>query len=62
MPATLCYGVKDATSLRLQPDGPPLKVAEKSCFTVQPQQTTKYTLVATGPSGTDTQDLTITVK
>jgi hypothetical protein len=62
LPATLCYGVKDATSVRLEPEGPALKPSERYCFTMQPQQTTKYTLVANGPSGTDRQDLTVTVK
>jgi hypothetical protein len=59
---TICYQAPEATSLRLQPAAAPVKAGGRNCFTVSPKQTTTYRLTATGPSGTDTQSLTIRVR
>jgi acyl-CoA thioesterase FadM len=61
---TLCYSLEGAQSVRLEPAVlEPLKPAERFCFLVRPNETTTYTLTATGPEGvTDSAKLTIKVK
>ena len=50
-PATLCYIVAPGASLRLEPEPPQFKPAEKACHLVTPAKTTVYTLVAVDASG-----------
>jgi hypothetical protein len=60
---TLCYGLTDAAAVRVEPDVRPLAPENQACFAVTPQQTTTYTLIATGKSGeTDRQAVTVTVR
>jgi hypothetical protein len=59
---TVCYQAPEATSMSLQPAVAPVKGGGRNCFTVSPKQTTTYRLTARGPSGTDTQTLTIRVR
>jgi hypothetical protein len=59
---TVCYGVQNAVSARIDPDVGEIKPIEKECFQVRPQQTNTYTLTATGRDGRPvTQKLTIRV-
>jgi hypothetical protein len=61
-PITLCYGVKDTTSLRLDPGGRPLAISDRICTKVFPVRTTEYAITATGRDGsTDRLSVTITV-
>jgi len=61
--ATLCYSAPDATSVSMEPNVKPLEPAARFCLFVKPQQTTTYTLSATGPGGkTDKMSLTVTVR
>lgn len=63
MPATLCYGVKGAASVSLNPAVQQLEPRDKLCFQVRPEATTTYTLTATSASGVkDTETLRITVE
>lgn len=64
MPVTLCYGVRGAASVHLEPEGRSLPPAEKQCITVHPAATTTYSLVASGTSGgrSERQKIVIRVK
>lgn len=60
---TLCYGVTEASSVRLEPLGWTLPVTEKECRMWYPTVTVKLTLIATGDRGrTDRESITIQVK
>lgn len=62
-PLTICYGVANATSARLEPIGRGLSPVAKSCLRLFPVRTTDFTLVAAGQNGrTDREKFTITVK
>ncbi len=50
-PVTVCYGVRGAASVRLEPEGRALPPAEKQCFNVRPSATTTYTPVVSGGAG-----------
>jgi hypothetical protein len=61
--ATLCYGVKGAVSVSLNPPVQVLKPSDKLCFQTRPEVTTTYTLTATSASGAkDTESLRIAVE
>jgi hypothetical protein len=64
MPATLCYGVKGATSVTLTPPAEmSLNPSERLCFQTKPPATTTYTLTATSATGAkDTETVRITVE
>jgi len=47
----LCYGVEDASAVRIEPDVKRLYPALTHCFEVAPQRTTTYTLTAQGADG-----------
>ena len=58
----LCYGVNNATSVKIEPDAPPLKPAITHCLELHPRKTTSYTLTAADAKGnTKEQSLTIRV-
>lgn len=47
----VCYGVRNATSVRIEPPVENLSPAMNRCFFVDPQEDTTYQLVAEGPDG-----------
>jgi hypothetical protein len=60
--ASLCYGVEDATAVRIDPPVEALKPFASRCLSVSPAATTRYTLTATGASGAEvSRSLTLTV-
>jgi hypothetical protein len=62
-PWTMCYGVANATAVRLEPAIQPLAVSEKHCIRTYPMRTTTYTLIASGVGGReDREKFTVTVK
>ena len=50
-PNLICYGVRNATSVRIEPPVENLTPAVNRCFFVDPQQDTTYKLVAEGADG-----------
>lgn len=50
-PATMCYGVLNATSVRIEPPVDGVGVALNRCVQVAPRKETKYTLFAEGRDG-----------
>ncbi len=62
-PLAICYGVKHAVKVQLNPGGVSLPPSEKQCLQFYPVRTTHYTFLATGEDGrTDQEKFTITVK
>jgi len=62
-PFDMCYTVRNATALRLEPPAVPVTPDEKRCFHWYPVQTTKFRLVATGEGGrTDHLEWTLVVR
>lgn len=60
---TMCYGVKNASDVRLDPLGWKLEPVEKNCRMWYPVQTMKYTLTVSSPDGRkDQEKFTIKVK
>ncbi len=60
---TVCYGVRDAKSVRLEPEGRALEPVERQCLNLRPANTTTYTLVASGAGGRiEREQITIYVK
>ena len=58
----LCYGVENATSVRIVPPVEQIKPALTRCITVAPVETTTFTLVAEDRSAkTTSQSITVTV-
>ena len=60
-PFTFCYGVKHASSARLDPLRMPLAAEEKSCRRFYPVRTLEYTLVAEGQGRPDREKFTVAV-
>lgn len=50
-PVTMCYGVENARSVRIEPPVESLKPAINRCFSVTPNRTSTYTLIAEGDDG-----------
>jgi hypothetical protein len=59
---TLCYGVRNAQSVRIEPNVRQLEPAERNCFMVNPGRTTTYTLSATAGPKTEKADVTVRVR
>jgi hypothetical protein len=58
----LCYGVENATAVRIVPPVEQIRPALSRCFTVSPVQTTNFTLIAEdGSAKTTSQSITVTV-
>jgi hypothetical protein len=57
----LCYGVENAKTVWLSPPRRELSAALSRCVDVEPAETTTYTLTAEGPSGTVSQQVTVTL-
>jgi hypothetical protein len=49
--ATLCYGVANAKSVRIEPEVEGLWPSLNRCFYVEPKRDTRYTLTAEGADG-----------
>ena len=47
----LCYGVLNASSVRLEPPMDGVYPAQNRCLEITPKQTTTYSLTAEGPKG-----------
>lgn len=60
-PFTFCYGVKHASSARLDPLRMPLPPDEKSCRRIYPVRTLQYTLVAEGQGRPDREKFIVAV-
>lgn len=61
--AVLCYGVSNATAVKIQPGIEPLKPALQHCLDVFPKYTTTYTLFASDAQGNiQSKSLTIRVR
>lgn len=59
----LCYGVVNATSVKIDPPVEALKPTWRHCMDIAPKKTTTYTITASGPKGpSKTLSLTIRVK
>ena len=54
--AVVCYGVENATAVRLEPPQEPLAPAMNRCFAVAPGTDTTYTLFATGAGGQEVSE------
>ena len=62
-PVTVCYGVENARSVRLEPPVEKLTPSFNRCFQVTPDKQTTYTLTAEGSDGrTVSESFTVTVK
>ncbi len=62
-PLSICYGVKNATAVRLDPIGMRLQPSEKMCFQTYASASTTYTLTASSAEGkTDSEKFRVTVK
>ena len=62
-PATLCYGVENARSVRLEPAVEKLTPALSRCFIVTPRADASYKLIVAGENGAaQSQSVTIRVK
>ncbi len=51
VPTTMCYGVLNATSVRIEPPVDGVGVALNRCVQVAPRKDTRYTLFAEGRDG-----------
>jgi len=52
----ICYGVRNATSVRIEPPVENLAPSMNRCFSVEPQQDTTYKLVAEGTDGSQVSE------
>jgi hypothetical protein len=55
-PNLICYGVRNARSVRIEPPVESLTPAMNRCFFVEPNQDTTYTLVAEGTDGSQASE------
>jgi hypothetical protein len=55
-PNLICYGVRNARSVRIEPPVDNLTPALNRCFFIEPQQDTTYTLVAEGVDGSQASE------
>ena len=58
----LCYGVLNATGVRIEPSIEGVYPAMNRCLEITPKQTTNYTITADGPNGPVTQSVRIIVQ
>ena len=59
----MCYGVSNATAVKIEPGVESIKPALQHCLEVFPKKTTNYTLTASDDKGnTKSKSLTITVR
>ena len=61
-PITICYGVEDALTVRMEPAEELLGLSRNRCIAVSPKQNTTYMLIAKGADGLEVrQSLSIRV-
>lgn len=59
----LCYGVVNATSVKIDPPLPDVKVSYYHCIEIRPKATTTYTITAQNAKGeTKSESITVQVK
>ena len=59
----MCYGVSNASAVKIEPGVEPIKPALQHCLEVFPKKTTEYTLTASDEKGnTKSKSLTIRVR
>ncbi|MGE5647046.1 MAG: hypothetical protein ACM336_14765 [Acidobacteriota bacterium] len=61
-PVTICYIVRGADSVKLDPPPAPVELSERACISVRPTRTQTYTLTATGKGRTERRQLVVRVK
>jgi hypothetical protein len=62
-PVMLCYGVENASAVRIEPAVEPLRPSYNRCLEVKPRNTVRYTLIAAGLDGREArQSLTVAVR
>ena len=59
---TLCYETSDAASVRIEPPVVDFRLPARGCFGHAPETSTAYRLTATGPGGSDTREVAVTVR
>jgi len=59
--ASLCYGVENATSVRLEPNVADLKPSLTRCIPITPSRETEYTLYVSGEGGDVSETITVKV-
>jgi len=57
----MCYGVSNASAVKIEPGVEPIKPALQHCLEVFPQKTTEYTLTASDEKG-NTKSRTLTIR
>jgi len=57
----MCYGVSNATAVKIEPGIEPIKPALQHCLEVFPKKTTEYTLTASDEKG-NTKSKTLTIR
>ena len=57
----LCYGVSNATQVKIEPDVEPIKPALSHCLNVFPKQTTTYMLKADDANG-NSKSVSVTIR
>ena len=57
----MCYGVSNATKVRIEPGAEPIKPALSHCLEVYPKKTTTYTLKAEDAGG-NSKSATLTIR
>ena len=50
-PVLLCYGVENASAVRIEPGVEPIRPLYNRCVQVKPRSTVRYTFIATGVDG-----------
>lgn len=58
---SLCYGISNAQSVKIEPDVKDIPVSYSNCVKVEPKKDTTYTLTATDKKG-NTQQAAITIR
>ena len=57
----LCYGVVNATAVKIDPPIEQLKPSSRHCLDISPKKTTTYTITALGANGTS-KSLPVTIR
>ena len=59
---TICYGVENADAVSIEPNVRAIKPGYNRCFSFAPSKSGTYKLIATGPGGEDSAELSIRVR
>jgi hypothetical protein len=60
-PVNVCYGVENATGVRIEPEIEPIRPAFNHCLQFTPKRSQTYTLIATGATGKVTESFSLKV-